>query len=138
MKHTFLILWFDSPFFCFKKIVLKLTLDNFSSSVILNNYWFSVHISQGRRKVWKSGGARSTVVGIICPPGWDTVNYFAKNWGGGTEAGVGGLGGIMGGGQPNRVNWHSTGSLIPSDSEFWFFYYTLLFEVFGKLYLKIA
>ena len=33
-------------------------------------------------------------------------------------SGVGGLGGIMGGGQPNRVNWHSTGSLIPSDSEF--------------------
>ena len=29
---------------------------------------------QARRKVWKSGGAGSTVVGIICPPGWDRVN----------------------------------------------------------------
>ena len=36
---------------------------------------------QGRRKVWKSGGARSTVVGIICPPGLDRVNCLAKNWG---------------------------------------------------------
>ena len=26
------------------------------------------------------GGARSTVVGIICPPGWDRVNCSAKNW----------------------------------------------------------
>ena len=25
-------------------------------------------IYQGRRKVWKSGGARSNVVGIMCPP----------------------------------------------------------------------
>ena len=38
---------------------------------------------QARRKVWKSGGAGSTVVGIICPPGWDRVNCLAKNWGGG-------------------------------------------------------
>jgi hypothetical protein len=30
----------------------------------------------------RGGGARSTVVGIICPPGWDTVNCLAKNWGG--------------------------------------------------------
>ena len=36
---------------------------------------------QGRRKVWKSGGDRSTVVGIICTPGWDRVNCSAKNWG---------------------------------------------------------
>ena len=36
---------------------------------------------QARGKVWKSGGARSTVVGIICPPGWDRVNCLAKNWG---------------------------------------------------------
>ena len=41
---------------------------------------------------------------VLCPPP--------------TEAGVGGLGGIMGGGQPNRVNWYSADSLIPSDSEF--------------------
>ena len=26
-------------------------------------------------------GACSTVVGIICPPGWDKVNCSAKNWG---------------------------------------------------------
>ena len=37
---------------------------------------------QGRRKVRKSGGACSTVVGIICPPGWDRVNCSAKHWGG--------------------------------------------------------
>ena len=37
--------------------------------------------TQGRRKVWKSGGERasSTVVGIICPPGWGRVNYWAQN-----------------------------------------------------------
>ena len=29
----------------------------------------------------KIRGARSTVVGIICPPGWDKVNCLAKNWG---------------------------------------------------------
>ena len=36
---------------------------------------------QGRRKVWKSGGgsARSAVVDIICPPGWDRVNGLAKH-----------------------------------------------------------
>ena len=27
-----------------------------------------VGIGQARRKVWKSGGAGSTMVGIICPP----------------------------------------------------------------------
>ena len=32
-------------------------------------------------KVWESGGAWITVVGIICPPGWDRVNCLAKNWG---------------------------------------------------------
>ena len=33
-------------------------------------------VLQARRKVWKSrgGGACSTVVGIICPPGWDRAN----------------------------------------------------------------
>ena len=31
--------------------------------------------------VWKSGGgALSTVVGIICPPGWDKVSCLAKTW----------------------------------------------------------
>ena len=29
----------------------------------------------------KIRGAGSTVVGIICPPGWDRVNCLAKNWG---------------------------------------------------------
>ena len=37
---------------------------------------------QGRRKVGKSGGTHSTVVGIIWPPGWDRVNCLAENWGG--------------------------------------------------------
>ena len=38
---------------------------------------------QGRRKVWKSGGgARSTVVGIICSPDWDRLNCSANKWGG--------------------------------------------------------
>ena len=32
----------------------------------------------GRRKFWKSEGASNTVVGIICPPGWDRVNCLAK------------------------------------------------------------
>ena len=36
---------------------------------------------QGRRKVWKSEGASNTVVGIICPPGWDRVNCLAKKLG---------------------------------------------------------
>ena len=35
---------------------------------------------QGRRKFWKSGWACSTVIGIICPPGWNRVNWFAKIW----------------------------------------------------------
>ena len=35
---------------------------------------------QGRRKVWKSEGARRTVVGIICSQGWDRVNCL-ENWG---------------------------------------------------------
>ena len=47
-------------------------------------YYICISIySQGRRKAWKSGGACKTVVGIICLPGWDRVNCFAKNWGGG-------------------------------------------------------
>ena len=41
---------------------------------------FSFWWSQGCNKVWKSGGSRSTVVGIICPPDWDRVNCPAKNW----------------------------------------------------------
>ena len=31
---------------------------------------------QGRRKVWKSGGASSNA-----PPSWDRVNWSAKIWG---------------------------------------------------------
>ena len=53
--------------------------ENFNTVVILIN---SKNTIQARRKVWNSGGARSTVVGIICPPGWDRVNCLAKNWGG--------------------------------------------------------
>ena len=34
---------------------------------------------KARHKVWKFGGARSTVVGMICPPGWDRVDCLAKN-----------------------------------------------------------
>ena len=33
---------------------------------------------QGRRKFWKSGVVSSNMVGIICPPGWDRVNWSAK------------------------------------------------------------
>ena len=40
------------------------------------------YMTQGRHKVWKFEGACSTVVGIICPPGWDRVNCSAKHWGG--------------------------------------------------------
>ena len=36
---------------------------------------------QGRRKVWKSGGANSNVVNIGCPPCWDRDNWSAKIWG---------------------------------------------------------
>ena len=46
---------------------------------ICTKYWWEV--LQARRKVWNLGGARSTVVGIICPPGWDRINCLAKNWG---------------------------------------------------------
>ena len=37
-------------------------------------------LTDGRRKVWKSGrGERSSnIVGIICPPGWNRVNWPAK------------------------------------------------------------
>ena len=35
---------------------------------------------QGPRKVWKSGGASSNVIGIICQPGWDRVNWSANIW----------------------------------------------------------
>ena len=40
-------------------------------------------LRQARRKVWNFGGARSTVVVTICPPGWDRVNCLAKKRGGG-------------------------------------------------------
>ena len=36
--------------------------------------------NQGRRKIWKSGGARNTVWGECALPGWDRVNWSAKNW----------------------------------------------------------
>ena len=32
----------------------------------------------------RGGGARSTMVGIICLLGWDRVNCLAKHWGGGS------------------------------------------------------
>ena len=48
------------------------------------NFYF-LYTPQGRRKVWKSGRALSTVVGIICPPGWDRVKFSSKKLrGGGT------------------------------------------------------
>ena len=50
---------------------------NPSDPLFLNSGLVSITI-QGRRKVWKSGGARSTVVGKICPPGWDRVSCLAK------------------------------------------------------------
>ena len=51
-------------------------------SLIYSAVIYAKYLLQGRHKVWKSGGgAWSTVVGIICPPGWDRVNYLAKNWG---------------------------------------------------------
>ena len=40
----------------------------------------TLHCTEGRRKVWKSGGASSNEVGIICLPGWDRVNWSAKIW----------------------------------------------------------
>ena len=33
---------------------------------------------KGRRKVWKSGGASINVVGIICTPWWNRVNWSIK------------------------------------------------------------
>ena len=51
-------------------------------SLIYSAVIYAKYLLQGRHKVWKSGGgAWSTVVGIICPPGWDRVNCLAKNWG---------------------------------------------------------
>ena len=44
-----------------------------------------LRLYQGRRKVWKSGGAYSTMMDIFCPPGWDRVNCSDKNWGGGSK-----------------------------------------------------
>ena len=37
--------------------------------------------AQGCKKVWKSEGARSNVLGIICSPVWYRVNWSAKNFG---------------------------------------------------------
>ena len=32
------------------------------------------HSIQGRREVWKSGGGNSNLVGMICPPYWNSVH----------------------------------------------------------------
>ena len=45
----------------------------------LNQAWCRQSPGQGRRKVWKSGGASSYFVGIICPLGWDTGNDLPKS-----------------------------------------------------------
>ena len=37
------------------------------------NQWEHSGLIQGRHKVWKSGGARSTGRGWCAPPGWDRV-----------------------------------------------------------------
>ena len=39
-----------------------------------------IHVTSGPSQGLKIRGACSTVVGIICPPGWDRVNCLAKNW----------------------------------------------------------
>ena len=59
----FLIIWFLFRMYLWAKPFLSTTS---------NCIW------QGRRKVWKSEGARSTVVGIICLPGWDRVKCLVK------------------------------------------------------------
>ena len=42
---------------------------------------------QGRRKIWKSGGAYNTVVGkIFFPPGWDRFQLFGQKRGGAAKA----------------------------------------------------
>ena len=46
---------------------------------------FVLIIYQARRKVWKSGGAGSTVVGIICPPVEIGLTDLLKPEGGGAR-----------------------------------------------------
>ena len=62
---------------------------SFFDPIVLSSvsHWLSTNYLpfyvQGRRKVWKSGGgARSNMVGIIYPPGWDRDNLSVKNCGG--------------------------------------------------------
>ena len=49
-------------------------------SSLLANLTLLFSTVQGRRKVWKSGGG-SDVLGIICPPAFNRVNWSAKMWG---------------------------------------------------------
>ena len=41
---------------------------------------FATCLIYKRRKVLKSGGTSSNVMGIMCPSGWNRVNYSANNW----------------------------------------------------------
>ena len=56
---------FDLLEIYFESQILTLFDDQSVSGWIHKVQWFP--LSQGRRKVWKSKGALSTVVGIICP-----------------------------------------------------------------------
>ena len=72
--------------FLFRKVCLFITKRSFGLFLRINfgsgmKKLLNLITVQVRRKVWKSGGAHSIVFGIICPPGWDRVNCFAKNWG---------------------------------------------------------
>ena len=58
---------------------LALGAENFA-----NVPWILFHrcTAQGRRKVWKSEGASSNLVGIICPPGeLGRLTGLPKSWG---------------------------------------------------------
>ena len=50
-----------------KLIMIRIDSKMFRVSMSLDIARY-IELYQGRRKVWKSGRARSTVVGIICPP----------------------------------------------------------------------
>ena len=61
--------------FHFLKIIVKWVMFQVTRKIyfgciviVLWNNLFLCSVTQGWRKVWKSGGASSNVVGIICPP----------------------------------------------------------------------
>ena len=66
-------LWSNLSITCFFYYFAGKPKPTYPSSSTLDQIWLHHLVysaEQGRRKVWKSGGASSNVVGIICPFNW--------------------------------------------------------------------